>query len=439
MESAQETYRSLVRETVDDRGGGPRKPIAIIIVTYKSNELVQKSLQQLQRQTAVGKFDLVLVYGNEDKKIEGKHGFGIVHIFPSANSGPAGGFFIGERFALDSGYEKIIHLESDVEILTGNLVEELDKAANGMQAATPMLQSGDGSMLAPSYMHLGVCVPCQILKEVGLTYAPFNFGGEDSSLYEKVKWKHKIAVCEKARVSHLTYSRISHPNRAYNDIRGPLIASMPWLGFWPFSWRVFRELLSSVANYPVSGSMAKECIAAVLGLMAHPDRMEFWPKASPDEFGMARMKTGGRLPSCDIFVLHIIGAAKPDDYAFIKQIEREKLLVLRISGNAANRMAARAGVLANCIGKSVATNYYWPLLPLAAKQCSIVDLQETTVVPDIGLFGRLWIAGTYALSPLIFIAALAISAICFATVRPEWKKRMLGYGLTDAERGQKKI
>jgi len=426
-------YNSLVKKTIDERKPGKRRKIALVMVTYKSNKDVLENFSLLEKQTARENFDVILVYGQEDEKISCRQQFGVVHIFRATNSGPAGGFFIGERFSLDNGYEKIIHVESDAIPLSENVIEELDKQSEGGFAAVPMMHSTDRSMLIPSYMHQYCCVPASAFRKVGLTYVPMNFGGEDSGLFERIRKFCGIKVVDGVFVRHPTFSRVAKPSRTYQYVRGPLVSVMPWLSYWKFNWFVFRELLTSLIYRSFSPKTCNDSLRAIRDIFNAPDRLPFPSDSKSEEYGIAGEKFGGKLPDYDLFFLQLTGNANPDEYMHMGLIDKKKLRVLGLS-SFAQRIASRISMLFESAGKRIISNQISPLFPILSSSFCIVECNQIISFRKVGLGGRLTVILAHIAIPLLFLASAAFTLACFIFIRPKWQKEIMGYGLREGER-----
>ena len=352
--------------------------------------------------------------------------------FIPTNSGPAGGFFIGERFALDSGYRKIIHVESDAMPVSENAIEALDRETEGGQAAVPMMVSADRALRIPSYMHQYCCVPASCLRAVGLTYVPLNFGGEDSSLFERIRNFCGVRVVKGAWVSHPTFSRITKHWRIYGYVRGPLVSVMPWEGYFTYTWRLFRETVTSVAYASFSAQASRDSFRAILDSANLPGRLPFPPDTKEENTGITGVPFQGKLPPYDRFYLQLTGPAKNGEYVHLKWIEKGKLRVVEVS-SFFPRMAARISMMLDSAGKTVVSNQISPLFPLFSKKFYILEHNQLIECTP-GRIGRLWVAAAYIFAPAILLASALFSAYCFAFVRPAWRKEVFQYGLDENEK-----
>jgi hypothetical protein len=180
---------------IKDLRGKKRSRTAIVIPTWKKNGLMREHVEKLALQEHGG-FDAIIVYGEEDEFLEDTCGVPSVHIRPKTNLGSAGGFYIGERFALESGYEYLILSDNDCLPESYTLVRDLLGALkDGADVAFPKIRNADGkepqaNRLLPQYG----CMRADVLRDVGLSYLPLHFGGEDHELFERMKMKGYRAV-----------------------------------------------------------------------------------------------------------------------------------------------------------------------------------------------------------------------------------------------------
>ncbi len=112
----------LVAETRDGRKGG-RKRIAVAIPTRNWNEILSEHVKRLSKQ-AFRDFDVIIVYGEDDEFLDDVCGLPVVHIRRKADCGSAGGFYIGEKFAFDEGYDMVVLADNDALPDSDSLVGE---------------------------------------------------------------------------------------------------------------------------------------------------------------------------------------------------------------------------------------------------------------------------------------------------------------------------
>jgi len=187
------SLNELVAEIKDGRKG-PRKEVAVVIPTFNREQMLRKHLMKLSNQSFKD-FDVVIVYSPTDRFIEDVSNLSIVHIRRKEDIGSAGGFYLGEKFCLQEGYEKIILADDDCLPVSENLIDELVKNLEGGSGLVfPRIQNneknrGRTNRIIAQYGGLRA----DTLKAVGLTYLPFYQAGEDIELYYRII-EHKVEV-----------------------------------------------------------------------------------------------------------------------------------------------------------------------------------------------------------------------------------------------------
>ncbi|NYZ74038.1 glycosyltransferase family 2 protein [Candidatus Micrarchaeota archaeon] len=177
----------LVSEIRDERGG-KRKKTAIVIPTRNGNDLTDRHLRLLSAQTSRD-FDVIMVYGENDGFLPHTYGIPALHLKRNDDYGSAGGFYVGEKFAMENGYEMLILADNDCFPESVSLVKDLLEGIDeGVDAVVPRIRNTNGGKpkhngLLPQYG----CMRARMLTDVGLTYLPFYFGGEDIELLHRIQ------------------------------------------------------------------------------------------------------------------------------------------------------------------------------------------------------------------------------------------------------------
>ncbi|NYZ74267.1 glycosyltransferase, partial [Candidatus Micrarchaeota archaeon] len=117
MISPQDTFGELVQSTKEFR---KKKANGLIIMPfYRAYDYLFKHLELLEAQTFQD-FDLLIVLNSlsDEKKVldfinQNKFGYGIIVAKRKEDTGSAGGFFTGEKYALENGYKYIIITDDD--------------------------------------------------------------------------------------------------------------------------------------------------------------------------------------------------------------------------------------------------------------------------------------------------------------------------------------
>ncbi len=212
----------LCPRIVDRRQG--RRRIALVIPTI-GKPCLREHLERLAGQTS-GDFDVIIVYGEGEGPAVAPPGVPCVHLLCEKNLGSAGGFYAGERFALDEGYEKVVLADDDCLPVSDDLIERLDNATGGADIALPDISYGAVSRPVPGSLlpHYG-CVRASAFRAAGLTYAPFFFGGEDVELMGRLLGAGLRLAHADAVASHplLPSSFLAPPQKTFYYIRGGVL------------------------------------------------------------------------------------------------------------------------------------------------------------------------------------------------------------------------
>lgn len=174
----------LVSEKSDKRKG--RAETAIIIATYKKRDVLAEHLKKLEKQTCRD-FDIIIVYGEEDKFLEDAGWASILHVREKGRNGCAGAFYIGQKLALQDNYKIIIMADDDCYPEAETLVEDLVAGImKGEKLLMPSIKVKDKTWKHGLIYHYG-CLSSDVFRKIGLTFVPLFFGGEDIELLERAR------------------------------------------------------------------------------------------------------------------------------------------------------------------------------------------------------------------------------------------------------------
>ncbi|MFN7991632.1 MAG: glycosyltransferase [Candidatus Micrarchaeia archaeon] len=200
--------------------------IAIVIPTFRKKALVSEHLRRLSSQTEKD-FDVVIVYGPGDEIVEAPEGLNVVHMMANGDYGSAGGFYCGEGFAMEQGYEKVILADDDCLPESDDLVRMLSAGLDeGAALVVPKIAGYADEAPAPSCLppQYG-CVKGSVLRQVGLTYLPFYFGGEDLEIYRRIAGSGDVAYADAVASHHPLQSLfMTSLERIFYYDRGGLLA-----------------------------------------------------------------------------------------------------------------------------------------------------------------------------------------------------------------------
>jgi hypothetical protein len=169
--------------------------LIIVITSFDSYGLVVSHLKLLSKQT-YQRFNVLLVLGVafDDKKLgayleENQFAFGIILAKENDRRGCSGGFFTGQKYALENGYEYIIMADDDCMPVDKGLVEALySKRAAKYVRPTTVFVAGSyrkkGFAAGPSQYSL---YSAEVFREYGLYYLPLYHGADDGEYMERVK------------------------------------------------------------------------------------------------------------------------------------------------------------------------------------------------------------------------------------------------------------
>jgi hypothetical protein len=253
-------WRELVGEVRDCRKGG-RRPIAIVIPTFRNNDLTDRHLKTLSSQDTQD-FDVILVYGQDDGFLGDADNR--VHIRRNADCGSAGSFFIGEGFALDNGYDKIILADNDCFPVSVDLVQKLgDAIDDGAEMVFPKIKDGAGKASPIMIVAQYGCISAETLRRIGLSYLPFYFAGEDIELLQRAKGR-RIAVVDAVADHRKEFSMFAlDPRRVFYYNRGMMVTSILRGGRFKAFEHIFNMLLFSIAMLPFRPDLSVPLLKAI--------------------------------------------------------------------------------------------------------------------------------------------------------------------------------
>jgi GT2 family glycosyltransferase len=173
---------------ISDRRKDRKGKIAVVIPSFNNNLLLKKQLEMLSKQT-FSDFDIIAVYGKDDDLIDTPEWASMLHIKEKSRTGSAGAFYIGEKKALEDGYELITLADNDCVPVSEDLFEKFSDAADkGADVMLPHIIYVPSEKSQNGYVihHYG-CLKNEVFRKAGLSFLPFYFGGEDFELFERIR------------------------------------------------------------------------------------------------------------------------------------------------------------------------------------------------------------------------------------------------------------
>jgi hypothetical protein len=168
--------------------GGKGSDTLIIMPAYQEYGFISGHLEALGRQTCRD-FDLVIILNrvSDEKKVYGiiekvNPGFRVIVAKRKEDTGSAGGFFTGQRYALENGYQQAIFADVDCMPVSSDLVETLlsNKDREFVKPTVRMIENDVVTQtitesVIPYYALLSV----GLMRRKGLYYMPLYYGAED--------------------------------------------------------------------------------------------------------------------------------------------------------------------------------------------------------------------------------------------------------------------
>jgi hypothetical protein len=191
----------------------------IIIPIYTEYGHLAEHLDALSRQTFQD-FDAILVLNkvSEESKVyeaieKKKPDFGIIVAIRKDDTGSAGGFFTGQRYALENGYRQMIFADIDCMPVSADLVEALvsNRDRGFVKPTARVMEEGRLIQLIPGWVipWYGL-LTTELARRYGLYYLPLYYGAEDSEYGTRIKiTPHIIASqCQHPWVALLSYDNL---------------------------------------------------------------------------------------------------------------------------------------------------------------------------------------------------------------------------------------
>ena len=215
----------------------------VILPVYREYDCLTRNLSLLAKQTRKDFDVLVILSSVSDEKRAAllltrlKTGFTVILTKRQGETGSAGGFFAGQVYALENGYDYMVLADVDCYPVDKQLMESLGKN-RGQCVVLPKVRligpkKGGPKKYQGTIPNYGM-IPSAIVRKIGLVYAPYYNAGEDVDYYQRVlKTGHKFLLLDRF---------VSHPNGTYKKlpyvlvrphyILHALIANRPTINIW---------------------------------------------------------------------------------------------------------------------------------------------------------------------------------------------------------------
>ena len=174
--------------------------LLIIIPYYNEFDILAKHLEDLGRQNYLD-FNVVVVPegSSETKRISDflkakKFAYGVIVAKRKGNTGSAGGYFTGQKYALENGYGYAIMADSDCRPEDKDLVRVLyENRKQGFVSPVIYTVKEDIRIrsIVPSVNHYTL-VSRGVMEKYGLYYAPLYYYAEDGEYSERIKEKRRF-------------------------------------------------------------------------------------------------------------------------------------------------------------------------------------------------------------------------------------------------------
>jgi rhamnopyranosyl-N-acetylglucosaminyl-diphospho-decaprenol beta-1,3/1,4-galactofuranosyltransferase len=230
----------------------PREPLVVaVVVTFRRTELLRRAVDAIRAQTRSP--DLTLVIDNGDLaagNVEPHPDLEVVRT--GSNLGPAGGYDVGLRLAMERGADRIWTVEVDVEPAP-DCLERLLAASRSPAVLLPTQVRPGGARSSPPAW-TGALIDAEVVRAIGYPRTELLCWGEDTEYFQRARTAGSPrARVEEARVAHHHpggRTRGSERNwRLYYEVRNTVYIRVGYRG--P-AWRRYPKLLPVVVGKPLA-------------------------------------------------------------------------------------------------------------------------------------------------------------------------------------------
>ena len=175
-----------------------------MIVTFGKPEFVDLQLKQLSLQT-FKEFDVLIVYGYQDKPIIKNYNLNIIHHIRKQDNGPSGGFNEGEKLLKKYKYNLAFLSEDDIWIVEKdylrNMIHELKTRKLDMVCPRHIYFVGKKYRHTKGYHDYNL-LKVRIYDSVGFSKSEFYYGAEDQEMFLRISNKFKVGFYEDSKIIH---------------------------------------------------------------------------------------------------------------------------------------------------------------------------------------------------------------------------------------------
>jgi len=191
----------------------------IMMPFYLEYGYLSDHLDALSRQTFQD-FDVVVILNkvSDEKKVYGiieekKPAFGVIVTKRKEDTGSAGGFFTGQKYALENGYKQMIFADIDCMPVSLNLVEKLvsNKDREYVKPGGRIIENNQVTQIIPeSVIPWYALLSTDLVRRCGLYYLPLYYGAEDVEYGSRIKTKPYIinSQCQHPPPSIMSYKNL---------------------------------------------------------------------------------------------------------------------------------------------------------------------------------------------------------------------------------------
>jgi len=277
--------------------GKRRGGLLVAMPCFNEYQLLLRHLDILTRQSFQD-FDLLIVLGKDfdgqklvSYALGKKFKFGIIVCRRNSDSGSAGGFAAGQKYALENGYKYVILADVDCLPRDKRLIERLYGSRQaGFVSPTEAFDGEDGFRFAPDSKNRDAYTPVThyclysigLVKKYGLMFAPIYTGADDAEYAERIREKREFigcavahpfaigdTVCRKPASFWLyvlnTLAIIKSKRRiAFNFLRAAFSVPVMFLFFPKYGHDLSKKIAANLASFTY-GKKALESLKTDIG------------------------------------------------------------------------------------------------------------------------------------------------------------------------------